>query len=165
MRPRSYAEALPQRRGAMLQRLQITTSLAGPSVWIGRALQAENDGGERWSCASVSGPLLEPFELLAIMDIRACSISFASRPRRPKGPPDHEHAGETFFSISSFQLADRWENLLSLAVNSFVFRLLLAPSCALHSYALAPAQSKQSALVCWRRRWPKRWGVAAEQRE
>jgi hypothetical protein len=30
------------------------------------------------------------------MDIRARSISFASRPRRPYGPPDHERAGETF---------------------------------------------------------------------
>jgi hypothetical protein len=28
--------------------------------------------------------------------IRARSISFASRPRRPEGPPDHERAGETF---------------------------------------------------------------------
>jgi hypothetical protein len=28
--------------------------------------------------------------------ISARSISFASRPRRPYGPPDHEHAGETF---------------------------------------------------------------------
>ena len=35
-------------------------------------------------------------ELLAIMDIRARSISFATRPRRPDGPPDHERAGETF---------------------------------------------------------------------
>jgi hypothetical protein len=43
---------------------------------------------------------------LAIMDIRARSISFASRPRRPEGPPDHERAGETIFSISSFLLAD-----------------------------------------------------------
>jgi hypothetical protein len=31
-----------------------------------------------------------------IMDIRTRSISFASRPRRPYGPPDHERAGETF---------------------------------------------------------------------
>ena len=36
------------------------------------------------------------FELLAIMDIRARSISLATRPRRPEGPPDHERAGETF---------------------------------------------------------------------
>src|SRR5262245_56729259 len=38
---------------------------------------------------------MERFELLAIMDIRARSISFATRPRRPNGPPDHERAGET----------------------------------------------------------------------
>jgi hypothetical protein len=36
------------------------------------------------------------FGLLAIMDIRARSISFTTRPRRPYGPPDHERAGETF---------------------------------------------------------------------
>jgi hypothetical protein len=30
------------------------------------------------------------------MDIRARSISFATHPRRPDGPPDHERAGETF---------------------------------------------------------------------
>src|SRR5580704_15060949 len=41
-------------------------------------------------------PIAGAVELLAIMDIRARSISFASRPRRPDGPPDHEHAGETF---------------------------------------------------------------------
>ena len=35
---------------------------------------------------------MEAFELLAIMDIRARSISFASQPRRPEGPPDHERA-------------------------------------------------------------------------
>ena len=46
------------------------------------------------------------FRLLAIMDICARSISFTTRPRRPEGPPDHERAGETFFSISSFRLAD-----------------------------------------------------------
>src|SRR5271170_988180 len=41
-------------------------------------------------------PIDGAFELLAIMDIRARSISFATRPRRPEGPPDHERAGETF---------------------------------------------------------------------
>jgi hypothetical protein len=41
-------------------------------------------------------PVDGAFELLAIMDIRARSISFASRPRRPYGSPDHERAGETF---------------------------------------------------------------------
>jgi hypothetical protein len=41
-------------------------------------------------------PVDRAFKLLAIMDIRARSISFASRPRRPYGPPDHERAGETF---------------------------------------------------------------------
>jgi hypothetical protein len=41
-------------------------------------------------------PVDGAFELLAIMDIRARSISFTTRPRRPYGPPDHERAGETF---------------------------------------------------------------------
>ena len=41
-------------------------------------------------------PIAGAVELLAIMDIRALSISFTSRPRRPYGPPDHECAGETF---------------------------------------------------------------------
>jgi hypothetical protein len=44
-------------------------------------------------------PIDGAFELLAIMDIRARSISFASRPRRPYGPPDHERAGETFLHL------------------------------------------------------------------
>ena len=34
-------------------------------------------------------PIDGAFELLAIMDIRARSISFTSRPGRPYGPPDH----------------------------------------------------------------------------
>ena len=41
-------------------------------------------------------PIDGAIELLAIMDIRARSISFATRPQRPYGPPDHERAGETF---------------------------------------------------------------------
>ena len=41
-------------------------------------------------------PIDGAFELPAIMDIRARSISFATRPRRPEGPHDHERAGETF---------------------------------------------------------------------
>src|ERR1700756_257428 len=41
-------------------------------------------------------PLNGTFVFQTIMDIRARSISFASRPRRPYGPPDHERAGETF---------------------------------------------------------------------
>ena len=44
-------------------------------------------------------PIDGAFKLLAIMDIRARSISFASRPRRPYGSPDHERAGETFLHL------------------------------------------------------------------
>ena len=50
-------------------------------------------------------PIDGAFELLAIMDIRARSISFTTRPRRPDGPPDHERAGETFLHLL-FRLAD-----------------------------------------------------------
>ena len=81
-------------------------SLNGPSVWTGRALQAESDDLERLVLRFCIRPIDGAFELLAIMDIRARSISFTTRPRRPYGPPDHERAGETFFCISSFRLAD-----------------------------------------------------------
>ena len=81
-------------------------SLVGPSVWTGRALQVESDDLEKLVLRFCIRPVDGAFELLAIMDIRARSISFTTRPRRPEGPPDHERAGETFFSISSFRLAD-----------------------------------------------------------
>src|SRR6516165_2430794 len=68
----------------------------GPSVWTGRALQAENDDLEMIGLALLYPALDGTLEFLAIMDIRARSISFASRPRRPYRPPDHERAGETF---------------------------------------------------------------------
>src|SRR5271165_413568 len=71
-------------------------SVSGPSVWTGRALQAESDDLERLVLRFCIRPIDGAFELLAIMDIRARSISFATRPRRPDGPPDHERAGETF---------------------------------------------------------------------
>ena len=71
----------------------------GPSVWTGRALQAESDDLERLVLRFCIRPIDGAFELLAIMDIRARSISFASRPRRPDGPPDRERAGETFLHL------------------------------------------------------------------
>jgi hypothetical protein len=41
-------------------RVIVPMSAFGPSVWTGRALQAENDDLEKcWSCASVSGLLME----------------------------------------------------------------------------------------------------------
>jgi hypothetical protein len=67
----------------------------GPSVWTGRALQAESDDLKMIGLALLYPALDGTFVFLAIMDIRARSISFASRPRRPEGPPDHERAGET----------------------------------------------------------------------
>ena len=68
----------------------------GPSVWTGRALQVESDDLEKLVVRFCIRPVDGAFELLAIMDIRARSISFTTRPRRPYGPPDHERAGETF---------------------------------------------------------------------
>src|SRR6516165_4658945 len=58
-------------------------SAHGPSVWTGRALQAESDDLEVVGLALLYPALDGTFEFLAIMDIRARSISFASRPRRP----------------------------------------------------------------------------------
>ena len=77
-----------------------------PDFVAGRALQAESDDLEKLVLRFCIRPMDGAFRLLAIMDIRARSISFTTRPRRPEGPPDHERAGETFFSISSFRLAD-----------------------------------------------------------
>ena len=72
----------------------------GPFVWTGRALQAESDDLEKLVLRICIRPIHGAFELLAIMDIRARSISFATRPLRPEGPPDHERAGETFLTNS-----------------------------------------------------------------
>ena len=80
-------------------------STHGPSVWTGRALQAENGDLEKLVLRFCIRPIDGAFELLAIMDIRARSISFTTRPRRPDGPPDHERAGETFLHLL-FRLAD-----------------------------------------------------------
>src|SRR6516225_3639596 len=68
----------------------------GPSVWTGRALQVERDDLEIIGLAHLYPALERNVVFLATMDIRARSISFATRPRRPNGPPDHERAGETF---------------------------------------------------------------------
>ena len=90
--------------------LHLLTSLIGPSVWTGRALQAESDDLEKLVLRICIRPIHGAFELLAIMDIRACSISFASRPRRPYGPPDHERAGETFLHLLISTRRPRWES-------------------------------------------------------
>jgi hypothetical protein len=76
--------------------LHLLTTAFGPSVWTGRALQVESDDLEKLVLRFCIRPVDGAFELLAIMDIRARSISFTTRPRRPYGPPDHERAGETF---------------------------------------------------------------------
>src|SRR2546430_16662278 len=85
-------------------------SLIGPSVWTGRALQVENDDLGKLVLRFCIRPIDGGFELLAIMDIRARSISFATRPRRPEGPPDHERAGETFLHLLISTRRPRWES-------------------------------------------------------
>jgi hypothetical protein len=65
------------------ERIASAISAIGPSVWTGRALQAECDDLELMGLAPLHPALDGTFVLLAIMDIRARSISFASRPRRP----------------------------------------------------------------------------------
>ena len=54
-----------------------------PFVGTGRALQAENDDVELMGLALLYPALDGTFVFLAIMDIRARSISLATRPRRP----------------------------------------------------------------------------------
>jgi len=72
-----------RRYGRMAQIAAMHESASGPSVWTGRALQAESDDLEVVGLALLYPALDGTFEFLAIMDIRARSISFASRPRRP----------------------------------------------------------------------------------
>jgi hypothetical protein len=71
---------------------QFMTHLYGPAVRCKPKMMIWRTLVLRFCIRPVDGA----FELLAIMDIRARSISFASRPRRPYGSPDHERAGETF---------------------------------------------------------------------
>jgi hypothetical protein len=89
-------------RACLLKRKQISVAPYF-SVWTGRALQVESDDLEKLVLRFCIRPVDGAFELLAIMDIRARSISFTTRPRRPYGPPDHERAGETF---SPYPLSD-----------------------------------------------------------
>ena len=67
-------------------RIELAMSLPGPSVWwTGRALQAENDDLEKVGLALLYPAYDGALELLAIMDIRARSISFhdsATKARR-----------------------------------------------------------------------------------
>ena len=64
-------------------------------IWTSRA--SESDDLEKLVLRFCIGLRTEP---LGSWHIRARSISFTTRPRRPEGPRDHERAGETFFSIS-----------------------------------------------------------------
>src|ERR1700730_509565 len=114
-RPSRFSSLAAQRRIGRYE--GIATQIAvhgvwsfGSSVWTGRALQAESDDLEKLVLRICIRPIHGAFELLAIMDIRACSISFASRPRRPEGPPDHERAGETFLHLLISTRRPRWES-------------------------------------------------------
>jgi len=76
-----------------------------PSVWTGRALQAESDDLESWSCASVSGLLMEPLSSWpSWISARVRSHSRLG----PEGQKGHliTNALARPFSISSFRLAD-----------------------------------------------------------
>jgi hypothetical protein len=148
-------------------------SAVDPSVWTGRALQAEcgiNGGG--WSCASVSGPCME----------RLCSwpswISARTRshsekgPERPLGSPDHGRDGET---VSPFPPSNS-QTSAGIAVHSSVASgisvvhplggpkhvdpMRLLARHAFHSCDLVPTQSKRSAPAYWRVRLPGRYGVS-----
>jgi hypothetical protein len=55
---------------------ELPTSAHGPSVWTGRALQAKNDDVELIGLALLYPALVWSRSLLAIMDIRARSVSF-----------------------------------------------------------------------------------------
>ena len=87
--------------------------LANPEPSTHGPLQAESDDLEKLVLRICIRPIHGAFELLAIMDIRARSISFASRPRRPEGPPDHERAGETFLHLLISTRRPRWESQLN----------------------------------------------------
>jgi hypothetical protein len=74
-------EAAPQEALTGIQAPGMSPS--GPSVWTGRALQAESDDLEVIGLALLYPALERNVMFLAIMDIRARSISFTTRPRRP----------------------------------------------------------------------------------
>jgi hypothetical protein len=44
---------------------------------------------------------------------RGRTYSFATRPLRPEGPPDHERAGETFLHLLISKRRPRWESQLN----------------------------------------------------
>src|ERR1700746_2350165 len=82
-----------------------TSSAVGPSVWTGRALQAESDDLEGLSYVSVSGLLLE--RLSSWPSWISARVQSHSR-LGPEGQKGHliTNALARPFSISSFRLAD-----------------------------------------------------------
>jgi hypothetical protein len=75
---------------------------------------------------------------LHVACIRARSISFASRPRRPYGPPDHERAGETFLHLLISTRRPRRESQLWLLDQ-------LEPSPRSHRRSLARSGERRGA--------------------
>ena len=75
-----------------------------PVCMTSRVLQAESDDLEKLVLRICIRPIHGAFELLAIMDIRACSISFALGPEGHTGHLIRTRWRD--FSISSFRLAD-----------------------------------------------------------
>ena len=88
---------------------QLMAHLYGPAA----RCKPKSDDLEKLVLRFCIRPIDGAFELLAIMDIRARSISFTSRPRRPDGPPDHERAGETFLHLLFPTRRPRWESQLN----------------------------------------------------
>ena len=85
--------------------LQRHMTLLGPSVWTGRALQAERNDLKSWSCGSVSGLFAEPLSSWpSWISARVRSHSRLG----PEGQKGHLIANALArpFSISSFRLAD-----------------------------------------------------------
>jgi hypothetical protein len=65
---------MPTKNPAPTPRRTLPNVAYGPSVWTGRALQAESDDLERLVLRFCIWPIDGAFELLVIMDIRARSI-------------------------------------------------------------------------------------------
>ena len=135
-------------------------SIHGPSVWTGRALQAEND-----DLAMIGPALLYPARkrnwcVPGHHGYPRGSISFASRPRRPYGPPDHERAGETFLHLLTSARRPRRESQLwylsdPLAELEYPPFSWLPLRCVLHNSVLVPARSRRFVPTYWRARPPK----------
>ena len=78
----------------------------GPSVWTGRALQAESSERQWLVLRFCIRPIGWSRSLLAIMDIRARSVSFSDRPSKAIWATRSRTRRRDPFSILRIQLAD-----------------------------------------------------------